>query len=54
MRTVDEIKEEIEKVKTQIFYEQMADFMDFGTYHKLNHRLHELMDELEEVTKNEG
>lgn len=46
MRTVEEIREDIERVRDSIFMEQMADFMDKDAYRKLNYQLCKLKEEL--------
>jgi hypothetical protein len=49
--TTEELKEEIKKLEDALFYEQMADFMDWGAYHRINGKLRVLKDELK---KREG
>lgn len=44
--TTTEIKEKIEQVQRHIFYEQMADFMDWDAYYKLKDELYRLKEEL--------
>lgn len=46
MRAMEDIQKDIDKVKEQIFYEQMADFMDWGAYNKLRKKQKELEEEL--------
>lgn len=53
MRTVEQIKADIEDVKYRIFIEEMADFMDWSAYRSLNNELHRLEKELEEVEDSE-
>ena len=47
--TADEIREEIKRVERAIFYEQMADFMDWDAYYSLTHKLENLRLELEKI-----
>lgn len=47
--TADEIRSEIEKVERAIFYEQMADFMDWQAYYRLKARLEDLKRQLTEI-----
>lgn len=49
MRNANEIRQNIERVEKAIFYEQMADFMDWNKYHELNAELRNLKKELEEI-----
>lgn len=51
MRTEAEIKADIEDVKKKIFYEEMADFMDWNAYHILKGSLKILEEELKKVVK---
>lgn len=44
--TTTEIKEKIELIQRDIFYEQMADFMNWDAYYKLNDELYRLKEEL--------
>lgn len=53
MRTVENIKKDIEDIKYRIFIEEMADFMDWPVYRSLNTELHRLEKELEAVIGNE-
>ena len=48
-RTVDEIIADIDDVHTDIFYEEMADFMNWDAYYKLVAKLRYLEKELEYV-----
>ena len=45
----NEIRAKIEKVEKAIFYEQMADFMDWGAYYRLKDRKAELERQLKEI-----
>ena len=45
----NEIKAEIEKVERAIFYEQMADFMNWSAYYRLRDRKAELERQLKEI-----
>lgn len=47
--TINEIKERIEKLENQIFYEQMADFMNWNLYYKLTAEKRELENQLKEM-----
>ena len=47
--TINEIKERIEKLENQIFYEQMADFMNWKLYYKLTAEKRELENQLKEL-----
>ena len=47
----NEIKVEIEKVERAIFFEQMADFMNWGTYYKLCDKERKLKEMLKEAEK---
>lgn len=47
--TTTEIKEKIEEVNRHIFYEQMADFMDWDAYYKLKDELYQLKLKLKEM-----
>lgn len=44
--TKEEIKIRIDKLETAIFMEQMADFMNWGSYYKMKNELAELKAEL--------
>ena len=45
----NEIKERIEKIERAIFYEEMADFMDWGAYYSLKNEKAELLRKLKEI-----
>ena len=45
----NEIKKEIERVEEALFYEQMADFMDWGAYYKLKAEKAKLERQLKEI-----
>ena len=45
----NEIKERIEKIERAIFYEEMADFMDWGAYYRLKDEKAELLRKLKEI-----
>ena len=45
----NEIKKELERVEKALFYEQMADFMDWGAYYKLKAEKAELERQLKEI-----
>ena len=45
----NEIRAEIEKVEKAIFYEQMADFMDWGAYYELKDKKAKLERQLKEI-----
>ena len=47
--TTNEIKERIEKLENQIFYEQMADFMNWNLYYKLIAEKRELENQLKKM-----
>lgn len=47
--TPDEIRAEIRKVEEAIFYEQMADFMDWQVYYRLKNKLDNLKRQLAEL-----
>lgn len=47
--TVKEIKDRLEKVEKAIFYETMADFMDWDKYYKLRDEERELKLKLKEM-----
>lgn len=47
--TADEIRAEIEKVEKAIFYEEMADFMDWQAYYRLKSKLDSLKRQLAEL-----
>lgn len=51
MRTIDEIKKEIEDLEQKRFYEQMADFMNWANYNELTRKITELKSELAELEK---
>lgn len=52
-QTIDDILVMIEKKKEQIFYGQMADFMDFELDARLKRELAELQEQLQEILLNE-
>ena len=54
MRTVEQIKADIEDIKKRIFLEEMADFMDWSAYRSLKRELNRLEEELEEKEKNDA
>lgn len=43
------LKSEVNRLEKAIFYEQMADFMDWGAYYKLKGQLVEVKRELGEL-----
>ena len=45
----NEIKERIEKIERAIFYEEMADFMDWNAYYSLKNEKAELLRKLKEI-----
>ena len=45
----NEIKEQIKKVENAIFYEQMADFMNWNKYYELKAKKEKLYQELKEI-----
>jgi len=45
----NEIKERIEKIERAIFYEEMADFMDWNAYYSLKREKAELLRKLKEI-----
>ena len=45
----NEIKKELERVEEALFYEQMADFMDWGAYYKLKAEKAKLEKMLKEI-----
>lgn len=47
--TINEIKAEIEKVEKSIFYEEMADFMNWNLYYKLKAKRDALKAQLKEM-----
>lgn len=47
--TIEEIKDRLEKVENAIFYETMADFMDWNSYYKLKNEERELKLKLKEM-----
>lgn len=47
--TANEIRAEIEKVERALFYEQMADFMDWTAYYELTAKKARLERELKEI-----
>ena len=47
--TANEIKKEIERVKKAIFFEEMADFMNWRAYYQLNNELTKLKAELKKI-----
>lgn len=53
IRTVEQIKADIENVKKRIFLEEMADFMNWSAYRSLKKELHALEEELKGVESNE-
>lgn len=48
-RPIEDIKKDIESVKESIFYEQMADFMNWNAYYTLEAKLKALQKELAEA-----
>lgn len=42
-----EIKEAIERLETQLFYESMSDFVDWDRYEEMKKRIDELKEMLE-------
>lgn len=44
--TAEELKKEIDRIETDIFMEQMADFMNWDLYYRLTARLNEAKAEL--------
>ncbi len=51
MRTAEEIRAEIDRLEKLRFYEEMADFMNWGAYNKLTAEIKELKAELEELER---
>ncbi len=51
MRDMQEIQDEIDDIKLEIYYAEQADFLDWGNYHALKARLKELNAEMREVIK---
>ena len=49
MRSEEEIKRELEDAKQRLFYEEMADYLDWKEYRYLNKRIAELEQELKEI-----
>ena len=47
--SAEEIRAEIDRVERAIFYEQMADFMDWWKYYKLKAELDDLKRKLAEI-----
>ena len=47
------VKEELEKVKRAIFFEEMADFMDWDAHFRLNRKRVELERKLRELAEEE-
>lgn len=47
--TIEEIKARIHQVEGAIFYEQMADFMDWRAYYELKAELNKLQAELKKL-----
>ncbi len=45
----NEIKKRIEKIERAIFYEEMADFMDWRAYYSLQNEKAELLRKLKEI-----
>ena len=45
----NELLKEIERVERAIWYEQMADFMDWNAYYSLKRELSDLRKQLEEA-----
>ena len=45
----NEIKKELERVERALFYEQMADFMNWDAYYKLKAEKAELERQLKEI-----
>lgn len=51
MRTAEEIRAEIDRLKKLRFYEEMADFMNWKAYNRLTAEIKELEAELEELER---
>lgn len=51
MRTAEQIRAEIDRLKKLRFYEEMADFMNWGAYNKLTAEIKELEAELAELER---
>jgi hypothetical protein len=47
--TIEEIKDRLEKVENAIFYETMADFMDWDKYYKLKREERELKEKIKKM-----
>lgn len=47
--TVEELESKIEKIHTDIFYEEMADFMNWDAYYRLTAELRYLEGKLKEL-----
>lgn len=47
--TIEEIKDRLEKVENAIFYESMADFMDWNKYYKLKNEESELREMIKKM-----
>ncbi len=45
----NEIKERIEKIERAIFFEEMADFMDWNAYYNLKNEKADLFRKLKEI-----
>ena len=45
-KTTTELKERLAEVEKARFYEEMADFMNWGLYHKYTDEIHKIQDEL--------
>lgn len=48
-RTVEDIQKDIDNYKERLFYEEMADFMDWGAYRSISKKIKELEQELKEA-----
>lgn len=46
---LNELKKELERVESALFYEQMADFMNWDNYYRLRARERELKEKLKEM-----
>lgn len=53
MRDIEVIKAEIDKAKQDLFYEQMADFMNWSAYNAIKKRIARLEAELIEAESQE-
>lgn len=45
--TKEEIRNEIDRLERAIFYEEMADFLDWGKYYELKNKVAKLKAQLE-------